>query len=185
MNENELVRRQKDVLNKIYETFQENDVTVTMAPGEEVGSSDMLLVQHTELGKDIDEVLGAYYFLPAPEEIGSFRYFAATMTLCEEIPKSAQEKLAAAVAVVNSLIYFGTFTLSLDGTVLTYRHVTVIPDEMDEKILSQTVRGTMINAISEVSIWADELDALQYEKISYEQFLEFCDEFLNVATKTK
>ncbi len=185
MNKNDLVKRQKEVLNNIYEAFQENNVTAAMAPGEEVGSTDMLLVQHTELGKDIDEVLGAYYFLPAPEEIGSFQYFAATLTLAEEIPKSAQEKLAAAVAAINSLIYFGTFNLSPDGTVLSYRHVTVIPDETDERIMSLTVQGTMMNAISEVSIWADELDALQYGKISYEQFWGYCEEFLNAAAKTK
>lgn len=177
MENKELLKRQKEVLNKIYEAYQDGDVVAAMAPGEEVGSTDMLLVQHTEIGKDIDEILGAYYFVPAPEELGPFQYFFTTLTLSEEIPEETQETLAAALTVINALVPFGAFVISPDMTVISYRHATLLPNDIDESTLSLTVQATMLNALSEVTIWADELDALEYERISYKEFIEFCEEF--------
>ncbi len=177
MDNKELLKRQKEVLNKIYEAYQDEDIVAAMAPGEEVGSKDMLLVQHTEIGKEIDEILGAYYFVPAPEELGPFQYFFTTLTLSEEIPEETRESMAAAVTLINSLMPFGTFVISSDFSVISYRHATLLPNDVDESTLSLTVNATMINALSEVTIWADELDALEYERISYEEFAKFCEEF--------
>lgn len=183
MDKKELMKRQKEILNQICEAYLENDVVATMAPGEEVGSADMLIVQHTDTGNEIDEILGTYYFLPAAENLGPFQYFVTTLTLSEEIQKQAQETLAAAVAVINGLISFGAFTLSPDQTVISYRHVALLPDDTDVATLSLTVNGTMLNALSEVAVWADELDALQYGRITYEEFLEYCRELQTVFLK--
>lgn len=176
MDRNELQKRQKEVLNRLCESCLANDITAGMAPGEEVGSSDMLLVQHTEAGKEIDEILGTYYFLPVAEEIGPFQYFVTSLTLCEEVPKRATASLATAIALINSLIYFGTFTMSQDGSVLAYRHVTLLPEDMDADQLAVTAQGTMLNVLAEVAVWADELDALQYGRITVEEFAKFCGE---------
>ncbi len=183
MDKKELAKRQKELLNKICEAYLENDVVAAMAPGEEVGSSDMLIVQHTEAGNEIDEILGTYYFLPASETIGPFQYFVTTLTLSEEISKQIQETMEAAVTVINKLISFGAFTLSPDKTVLSYRHVALLADDTDAAILSLTVQGTMMNAISEVAVWADELDALEYGRITYEEFLKHCNEWENLFIK--
>ena len=185
MDKKELEKRQKAVLSGICEAYLENDVAAAITPGDEVGSADMLIVQHTDTGKEIDEILGAYYFLPAAENIGPFQYFVTTLTLSEEIPKQAQESLTAAVAVINTLISFGTFTISPDKTVISYRHVTLLPDDTGEDILSLTVHGTMLNALSEVAVWADELDALEYGRITYDEFLKFCHELQALLLKQK
>ncbi len=184
MENKELVKRQKEVLNKIYEAYQDNDIVAAMAPGEEVGSTDMLVVQHTEVGRDIDEILGNYYFIPAPKELGPFQYFFSTLTLSEEVSDSVQDEMSAAVTIINSMISFGTFFMNLDRTALSYRHVTLLPNDTDESTLSLTVQATILNAISEVSVWADVLDALQYEKITFEQFMEYCVEFRKVVEET-
>ncbi len=176
MENKELLKRQKDVLNKIYEVYLEADVVAAMAPGEEVGSKDMLLIQHTEIGKDIDEILGAYYFVPAPEELGPFQYFFTTLSLSEQIPEETREEVAAAVTIINSLMPFGTFVVSPDFSAISYRHATLLPNDVDESTLSLTVKATMLNALSEVGVWADQLDALEYERISTEEFSEYCEE---------
>ncbi len=183
MDKKELSKRRKKLLNKICEAYLENDVVAAMAPGEEMGSTDMLLVQHTDAGNEIDEILGTYYFLPAPENMGPFQYFVSTLTLSEEISKQVQETLEAAVTVINKLISFGTFTLSPDKTVLSYRHVALLADDTAEDILSLTVQATMMNALSEVAVWSDELDELEYGRITYEEFLAHCREWKNLFMK--
>ncbi len=183
MDKKELAKCQKELLNQICEAYLENDVVAAVAPGEEVGSTDMLLVQHTDAGNEIDEILGAYYFLPAAETIGPFQYFVTTLTLSEEISKQVQETLEAAVIVINKMISFGTFTLSPDNTVLSYRHVSLFPDDTDSDILSMTIKATMMNAFAEVAVWADELDALEYGRITYDEFLEYCHEIHTVFMK--
>ncbi len=185
MDRKELEKRQKEVLNKVCESCLANEITAGMAPGEEVGSSDMLLVQHTETGKEIDEILGTYYFLPAAKEIGAFQYFVSSLTLCEEVPKRAVGSLATAIAIINSMMYFGTFTMSSDGSVLAYRHVTLLPEDADFSLLVTTVQGTMLNVLAEVAIWADELDALQYGRITLEEFVKYCGEVHTVFINGK
>ncbi len=183
MDKKEVEERQKELLNKICESYLANDVLATMAPGEEVGSTDMLIVQHTDAGNEIDEILGTYYFLPASETIGPFQYFITTLTLSEEVSTQAQEILETAVTEINKFISFGTFTLSPDRTVLSYRHVALLPDATSADILSLTVQATMMNALAEVAVWADELDALVYGRITYEEFLEYCHELKTIFSK--
>ena len=72
MRREELIERQKTLLNRLQELFGSLEMDTELSPVSENGIADILITEHREVGMQGDEVLGEYYFLPDPSAEQAF-----------------------------------------------------------------------------------------------------------------
>ncbi len=170
MNKLELEEKQQSILESLESGFQKQEVFASILPKEETGVSDMLVVQHTGFGEEAEEALGEYYFLPPREEDAWIHYFIETITLSEELPEDTQGAVGAAVSMINFALPIGAFCLSPDGKVLFYRYTLMLEADRDTEHTAAQIRSSMLNVLEYTARWADALDALEYGRMTLEEF---------------
>lgn len=171
MEKKELEQKQSAFLKSLQNSFTEADVFSTIVSKEETTVADTLVVQHTGIGEEAEEAMGEYYFMPTTEEEDTwFQYFAEVITLSEEVPEDKRGVIAAAISMINFTLPAGAFCLSLDGKSLFYRYTMMLEADKDLNHMEFLLRNSMINSIQIVTRWADVLDALEYGRMTFEEF---------------
>ncbi len=182
MNKNELEQKQQSILESLESSFQKQEVFAAILPKEETAAVNMLVVQHTGFGEDAEEAMGEYYFLPAREEDAWFHYFVESITLSEDLPEDKQGVLGAAVSMINFTLPVGAFCLSPDGKVIFYRYTLMLEADRDTEHTEAMIRSSMLNVLQYAVRWADALDALEYGRMTLEEFTETFAEVISSAS---
>ncbi len=173
MEKKELEQKQSAFLKSLQNSFTEADVFSSIISKEETMVADTLVVQHTGIGEEAEEAMGEYYFMPTAEEEDTwFQYFVEAITLSEDIPEDKRGVITAAISMINFGLPAGAFYLSLDGKTLFYRYTMMLEADMDPEHMEFLLRNSMINSIQIMTQWADALDALEYGRMTFEEFVE-------------
>jgi len=109
---------------------------------------DVARAMIVEMGTELVDVLGEFFFLPLENE--EVLYFVSSITVMEEIPLDKQMDLAIAVARLNSLIPCGAFAMGNGGENLIYRYTVPVSAELDEEVKMTMLLTAVDTAIQEV-----------------------------------
>lgn len=105
--------------------------------------------------RDRDGALGEFFFLPVGSEQDTVGHFIASITLTDQYDMERSPELYAAMAILNTYIPCGAFSVSRDETVLMYKLVTPMPVALTKEALREEVDICMGNAIAVCDRYAD------------------------------
>lgn len=165
---NELKR---SVLKDIQAVFEEEEVaTIFTEKGEEGAVCDSLSVLFAGVGRESDEMLGEFMFLPGTED--SLLYFSCFITFDEElnITPSVAELLSGSLARLNFVVPVGSFVF--DENSIAYKLVTVIPASLDKDTIYTLVNANMAHAIEISAMYVDKILGLVAGSIDPAEFLK-------------
>lgn len=163
---------QKRVLDALLETYRADGIAAMIVPERENGIADTLTVQYTETGTEADDILGRYSFLNAPdtEPEPAAQMFLCELSLSDELRPDQTAELAAVTEKINYFLPFGSFLLTPDRTMLSYRYTALLPADEDEAGLTRMALHCIAQTTQAVLPWADILDDIKYGRRSLEEF---------------
>lgn len=97
---------------------------------------DMVRCIVTEVGTDLINALGEFYFLPFENE--EVLYFTLTITLGDEVVPESVSDLESAVSKLDFYLPYGCFALGGEGSILVYKYTVPFrsADSEDEQMSS-------------------------------------------------
>ena len=99
---------------------------------EELGiEADVVRCAITELGLELIDVLGEFFFYPYEDE--EVLYFSSVITIADEYDENAMSDLEAAVSRINAFLPCGAFTTGAEGKNLIYKYTIPVMADMKEK----------------------------------------------------
>lgn len=81
---------------------------------------DMVRCIVTEVGTDLVNSLGEFYFLPFEDE--EVLYFSLTITLGDEVAPESVSDLESAISKLDFYLPYGCFALGGEGSILVYKY---------------------------------------------------------------
>lgn len=138
---------QNDVLKQMEKNLVENEIAAKF----EEGNSDepsRLYVMFDNFGVSLADVVGQFYFEDHPEANGEMLYLASLYLLSEVTVDEHFPELCHAIAIINSKMPCGCFTLSMDDKTLAYRLVTPVSSELSFEQLDTQLNAVMSNSMN-------------------------------------
>ena len=128
--------RKKVLLERLAKYYQEDEdiAEASVFTGKELGvPTDVLRLLVRSYGAGLMDILAEYSFLPV--EGDEVWFFASILTIMIDVPKEAVPSLAMAVSKLNFYLPYGSFSLSGDGKLLSYKAVTTLRSARDDDML--------------------------------------------------
>lgn len=171
MKREELIERQKNILNQLQELFENLEMETELSPVSENGIADILIAEHREVGMRGDEVLGEYYFLPDPSPEQAFSSLVTTVTIVDDMTPEHAPDVVCAVSKLNLLLPAGAFVVDEGSGTVSYRNTVLLRAEDSDDGVFEMVRYGITLAIEIVHRWMDPLMSLAYGNIEFKDFL--------------
>lgn len=173
MKREELIMKERKLLEQLEQRFAEQKLLTQWQLKENNGMTDILCVEHDGVGSDGDEVLGSYYFLPPDQEEPFMHRFMTGITVTEELHSWNLDMIREAVTKINYLLPVGAFVIDHGGSTLTYRlGIPFLPDETQERMM-EMIGYYLVETMQYVSLWIDVLLYLNEGRIPYAEFEEY------------
>lgn len=172
MKREELIERQKNILNQLHELFKNLEMETELSTASENGIADILITEHQEVGMRGDEVLGEYYFLPDPAPEQAFSSLVMTETILDDMTPEHAPDVVCAISRLNLLLPMGAFVVDEESGTVSYRNTVLLRAEDSEDGVFEMVRYGIAVALEIVHRWMDPLMSLAYGNIEFKDFLE-------------
>ncbi len=122
----------RELLDKLVEELKESEDIgeVSLFTAEELDSPvDVVRALLIDMGSELLNMLGEYFFLPYEEE--EVLYFTSVITITDEIEPDEIVTVSEAIARINYVLPCGCFALGDEGRNLVYRYTAPILADLD------------------------------------------------------
>ena len=143
--------KKRELLNALVSELNEaEDLEQTsLFTAEELGTpADVVRTMITDVGTELISVLGEFFFMPYEDE--EVLYFAAAVTISEELPAENMAELESAAVRVNTMIPCGCFATGITGDRLIYRYTAPFLasfDTADQVSMMLTAVGAVMDTL--------------------------------------
>lgn len=164
---------QSDVLVALKADFEENNVPVVLRNAGENGIPvDILTTLHRNFGRNMDEVMGEFYFLPLRTGEKPVLYFSALISLTDSLPPEHADTVAKALEVLNFYLECGSFVLDRQTRLLAYKLVTPVFAHWGKEQILEAANMNVGHALQISERYTDSLLMLADGRESLEHFME-------------
>ena len=173
INMNELQSIQYYILNQLKADFEANNVPVVLrSSGEENIPMDILTTLHRRFGRDLDEVMGEYYFFPSNGGQAAVHYFTSMISLTEDMAAEYAPVVTKAMDILNFYLECGAFVMNPREKLLAFKFITPIPADLPAERILQIANINVAHSLQLAERYADHLLRLSDGRESLESFME-------------
>ena len=148
--------KQDRLLRNLMDDFVDGDMPAELFLKEETGgATDILRVAIDDFGRDGDDALAEFFFMDL-EDTGAedVVYFASVVTLDEELEQAHLPKLFEAIGKFNFYLPAGCFAVSANGTMLVFKVMAQMPEELSEEAMLRQMNISAAHALQAAEPYA-------------------------------
>lgn len=169
MNKDTILKERRSILDRIMTDMQEDLTPALMREPEGENDPPILSVVFEGIGMEHEEAFGEFYFLPLPDEKPLVQYFAAIITIADELEDEHLSELFEAMSYINFTIPCGSYSIDSEKRFLAYRLTVPLPMDMDSEALYNELNVVIGNAVAVADIHADILLKVLSGEMSVEE----------------
>jgi len=172
MLKQDLLKREKELMNALYNVFDQMGNTPDRTNEEENGLGDMLAFDFNA-GLNNDPALAIHYFLPIHDEEADESFFVQSITVVDEIPTEEKKlEMLQAIAVLNFNIPYGSFIFDADLDIISYRYTIPVHESMTREDALKLLTRQVMMGFGFISLYAAPINAFLEDRITWEEYLE-------------
>lgn len=129
---------QDRVLKRLAAELQEVMVPAMVRDKDEVIPSPVLTVMYSEVGSELNEVIGEYTFLPVSVD-DEVQIFSSIVTMTDELPDNNLDELRKAVSRLDFYLPLGSIGMDIEDKRLGFKFGVPIPVTTSEDTLFELI----------------------------------------------
>ncbi len=176
MNKEQILEERQKLMERLQDEYQENLIPAMI--GEKVNPEDkdepvVLSILLDEMGSGSEEAYMDCCFMPIYSEDAKVQYFAAVITLADDLDRTYLPQLIESVSYVNAELPCGSFYVDRAHSFLVFRLAVPLPIALSGDALFEEIDIVSGNAVSIADMYYDLLLEVSRGESTIEDVIEF------------